>query len=330
MKRKKHREEKKGKIKKGLIDRMHSFFKNKKVVIFLIILGAVASILGIISFFQKPSNDTNNSAIGSVTITKQYGFFNININQKVSEIPNCTECPVANYYSLDLYQDFLANYSELEVLGQLEVDVNNIKFNLPNNKTLFIDKIPFNKSITVGFCDANFTFCSILPQYVYDKRDDVCMEISVNSSWGWGVGPFYPYTKERKCITLHNTFINFLGNVTKFGLLNHFQVSLMKEGKETYVYANYYKLKMLLPTGQYVYFSQFLYNQSLIFAICNIGQTDCYIFPQYRYSEDKDVCLEASLGTGWKGLTVNASEKRNYCVQEANTGKFFSDYPVCK
>jgi hypothetical protein len=224
----------------------------------------------------------------------------------------------------------LINCPECEGLNNIEIDITNVKFNFPNGDSIFLDKLPYNEETTVGLCDSEGDYCHIFPQYIFDKNDKVCIEINISESGEWNLNHLQKPTEERKCLTLHNTNIK-LGNISGVGLINHFKAPLQKEGKQTYVYANYYKLKMLLPNGQFIYLDDFMYDESIIFAFCNSDKTDCYIIPKYRYSNEDEVCLEVTLHDGWgaDGWTVMASEIRNSCVQEASSNKFFSEFPEC-
>lgn len=322
-------------MKKG-IDKTHKFLTKKKLVVIIVIfITVVSSIFGIVAFFGKDKSDTsiliNQSLINKDQIIENnYGNMIINIQQTITEVPNCPECPKMEYHPMQLYHTILIDCPECENFNSIEIDITNVKFNLPNGNSIFLDKLSYDDEMAVGLCDSEGEYCHIFPQYIFDINDKVCIEINISKFGEWNLNRLQKSIEERKCLTLHDTNIK-LGNLNGVGLINHFRAPIEKEGKQTQVYSNYYKVKMLLPSGQLIYFDDFMYDESIIFAYCNFDKTDCYILPKYRYSNGDDVCLEVALGDDWgaNGWMVVASEKMSSCIQEASSNKFFSEFPKC-
>ncbi len=278
----------------------------------------------------KNSTDTPITIGGDIinknsVLENNYGNATINIYQTVNQVPNCPECLDKEYYPLSLHHAILASCSECNGFSNIEVDINRVKFNFPDKEAIFLDKLPYNEETMVGFCNFNGSFCHILPQYKFDKEDNVCLEINVSDSGKWNLTNLQVPTEERKCITLHDTNIAF-GNISSFGLRNFFRFTIPKNGIPTPTYINLFNLKLKLPDGQFAFFDKFMHGDSKYIAFCNLDKSNCYINPEYKYSKKDNVCLEAILNE-WdsKSFILLVTENRSSCVQDATNNKFLSE-----
>ena len=308
-----------------MLDKVEEKMKFKKSLLAVLLMIIAAVIAGLILNWMLNENPDPSINVGDIY---NYGNFNINVNQKVDEIPSCPECPKIEYYPLELYHQILAECEVCEGFHDIETDFEKIKFNLYNNYTIFVDKLPYGERTTVGFCNLDETYCYILPQYTFDKSDEACIELNVSKSKEWGLSHIEKPSKEWKCIFLHDTKIHLDSTLKTKGIRNSFEMILEKNGVLTPTKINLYKTRMRLPNGQFIYFEEFLYNDSVVYGFCNQDQTSCYIKPEYRFHEDNEVCVDAILPESWDAdskMIIVETENRTSCVQDASNQKFLSE-----
>jgi len=305
--------------------------ENKRWIISIIIAFILGSGLTINFYCEYDTNQIVNSPNSSIEKTELFEEANIeNSTIIVNIMKESPESKEREEYRIELKHRASISCSNCQDIGSIRVDFNNVKINLHSNnisRSVFVNKLMYNQTTLLGYCKSkNLTDCDFLPQYNLDKKDRVCMEINV-SVWGEWTTDMQSLEEVKQCLTLHNTNLG----TNNFSILsfNEPRGEIQKDCQETIVGINYYKVKILLPDDQFVYFDKVLFDEwtKYDYAICNLELTDCYIVPEYEY-DDQEVCIEFILNKDGS-MTPKSNENVSNCIQNAETGEFFSEYGIC-